>query len=513
MAPRIQPDPKRPASAHARAVALWGERKYDEAIRAFQEAVRESPNDTTVLIDAARALGARYQIDGSTALLTRALRLGRRRADVQHAVGESYQKLGRLDEAEACFRRACSLAATPASQLALANLCERRHALDEAAELVARVLQAEPRSAAALVLRGRIERRRGEPDKACATLREVTAATDLPHYAVAEAYGELSVVLDAAAEYDQAWSSILDCKKILLEHEQAAWNAAQFVIARCRQMIETLTPEHFERWHHQQTPRPNERLAVLTGFPRSGTTLLEQVLAAHPAVVETEERDIFATGVFPTLGARRSADTPILELLDELSSQQIGGAQRLYLESVESILGEAIGDRVHVDKNPALTLMIPPLKRLFPELKLIIALRDPRDVVLSCFLRYLPINPVSVCFLTLERTVDRYILDMTAWLKMREMVDDWLEVRYEDVVSDLKRETKRTLDALQLPWDESVLQYRQRHDRKQVRSPSYEEVSRPVFTTSIGRWQNYQRQLAPLIDRLAPLIAAFGYEK
>jgi hypothetical protein len=185
----------------------------------------------------------------------------------------------------------------------------------------------------------------------------------------------------------------------------------------------------------------------------------------------------------------------------------------MYVSLVEAVLGEPIGARLHLDKNPAMNLMIPPLRRVFPEMKLLIALRDPRDVVVSCFLRHLPVNPVSVCFLTLERTVARYVLDMGAWLKMREMAGGWVEVRYEDLVADLPGESRRVLAALELPWDESILAYRTRAQRKPVRSPSYEEVSRPIFTTSIGRWQNYRRQLEPVLSRLAPLVEAFGYAR
>ena len=157
-------------------------------------------------------------------------------------------------------------------------------------------------------------------------------------------------------------------------------------------------------------------------------------------------------------------------------------------------------------------LMIPALKRLFPELKIVIALRDPRDIVTSCFLRYLPINPVSVCFLTLERTVDRFALDMSAWLKMREMTGDWVEIHYEDAVADLRREANRMLETLTLPWDDSVLKYHTHAERKHVQSPTYEKVVRPIFTSSIGRWQNYQRHLAPSLEKLAPLVRALGYE-
>jgi hypothetical protein len=104
------------------------------------------------------------------------------------------------------------------------------------------------------------------------------------------------------------------------------------------------------------------------------------------------------------------------------------------------------------------------------------------------------------------------MLDMGAWLKMRDMIGDWVEVRYEQTVHDLAREARRVLEALALPWNDTVLQYRDRAKHKPVRSPSYEEVARPIFTSSIGRWQNYERHLAPVAAKLAPLIKSLGYD-
>jgi tetratricopeptide (TPR) repeat protein len=502
-----------PALGLAKAKALWQQRRFDDALRCFKEAVRQSPNDVSVLIDAARAFGARFEMDRSMDLLRKALRLGSRRADVQYEVGKSYRMLRRTREAEKCFRSACRLAASPQAQLELAMICERRHALDEADDLVARVLRAEPQSLLALLLRARIERRRGEVDKARVVLEKLTTGASPYPEIQAEAFGELSILLDAVGEYDAAWEAILRCKQILLLHEQPAWNLAKFVLNRCSRMVDSLTTSHFHRWAYNPEIGPAQRLILLTGFPRSGTTLLEQVLDANPDIISSEEMDVFTNEIFPQLGADRAPDSPIEQVLDDLSPQRIQDARQMYLHATQAVLGEAIGARLLIDKNPAMNLMIPVMKRVFPELKVLVALRDPRDIIVSCFLRYLPLNPISVCFLTLERTIERFRLDMGAWLKMREMIDDWIEVRYEDLVADLERETRRVLTALGVRWDESALQYRTRIPEKQVRSPSYEEVSRPIFTTSIGRWQNYERHLEPLLYRLDPLVEALGYAK
>jgi hypothetical protein len=491
---------------------LWKDGRFDEAVRKYNEAVRQAPNDPAVLIEAAQALGKRYQIERSEGLLERALRLAPRSVDVQHAAGETYLGLDRPVKAEACFRRSCLLTETSKSLLELAKLCERRHMLDEAAELVGRILRIEPRAIPALLLRARIERRGGDSGQSISTLRAIVAGAAGHPMLLAQAYGEMCIALDAAGEFDAAWSAVLQCKQILMGHAGAAWNAAQFVLARCRRMADELSREDIERWRWQPEVGEPQRLALLTGFPRTGTTLLERVLDAHPRVVSSEEKEVFSAEVFPRLGAGRPPDAPIVQLLDQISRAQIDTARSGYLDAMESMLGEKIGSRLHVGKNPAMNLMIPAMRRIFPELKLIVALRDPRDVIVSCFLRYLPVNPVNVCFLTLERTVDRYLLDMGAWLKLREMIDSWVEVRYEKIVTDLLKESRRLFEALALPWDDSVLAYRERGERKLVLSPTYEEVARPIFTTSVGRWQNYERHLAPELAKLTPLVKTLGYD-
>jgi hypothetical protein len=491
---------------------LWAAGHFEDAVRKFNEAVRQAPNNPSVLIEAAQALGKRYQIERSKDLLKRTLRLATRSIEVQHTVGEVFLQLNRAAEAEACFRRSCQLAATSKSLLELAKLCERRHALDEAADLLDRILHAEPRSIPALLLRARLERRRGETQQALATLHTIVAGAAGHPLLLAQAYGELCTTHDAVGDYGSAWAAALECKQILLTRASAAWQAAQFVLARCRRMVDELSRDAFDRWQWTPAEGTAQRLALLTGFPRTGTTLLERLLEAHPQVVSSEEKEVFSAEVFPRFSAGRPEDAPIVPLLNEASREELDAARRIYLEAMQSMLGEAIGSRLHIDKNPAMNLMIPPMRRVFPELKLIIALRDPRDVIVSCFLRYLPINPVSVCFLTLERCVDRYQLDMGAWLKMRDMIDSWIEVRYEQIVADLRNEAMRLFQTLELSWDESVLAFHEHARRKLVLSPTYEEVARPIFTSSVGRWQNYERFLAPELARLQPLIKALGYE-
>ena len=144
---------------------------------------------------------------------------------------------------------------------------------------------------------------------------------------------------------------------------------------------------------------------------------------------------------------------------------------------------------------------------------MLIALRDPRDVVVSCYLRYLPLNPVSVSFLTPERTARRYAAESGGWLRFREILPgNWLEVKYEETVGDLDRVARKCVAHLGLPWNDIVLSYRDQAATKGVMSPTYEAVARPIYGTSIQRWRNYARHLEPLREILDPIAIALGYD-
>src|SRR5213079_3076267 len=146
-----------------------------------------------------------------------------------------------------------------------------------------------------------------------------------------------------------------------------------------------------------------------------------------------------------------AAPTPTIEVLDAIPPERLAAQRERYVAYMAAALNQSIGERVHLDKNPPFTLLIPAILRLFPEMKLLIALRDPRDVVLSCFMQYLPLNTNSVWYLSLEEAAERYSIDMGAWRRLREVIPpNWLEVRYEDLVADLPTQARRALDFLGL---------------------------------------------------------------
>lgn len=520
------PPPQRHASAHGAPMVdapsrrvqaahrLWNQGRRSDALALFAEAIRQEPDNVRTYVMAARAHAEGYDFARMEDIHERLVRRAPRHPGVHHYIGETYALLKLPARAMVSFRKAANLPGGGApTWMELASLCERAHQLDEAQELIERTVRTGFDLPLVGLVRGRIQRRQGRLEEAEASFRTLIEKLPANSEWAAQAWGELALMQDAAGDYDGAVEAIERSKQVHRLREEPYLNASERVHEAMRTMLATITRDDFRRWRDEAAGLPPVRTALLTGFPRSGTTLLEQALDAHPDLVSSEERDFVGSELVHTItGERRNA--PLVELLNDFPVEKIALQRPRYFQAMEYLLGESVGPRMHLDKNPAYNLTIPVVLRVFPETRLIVALRDPRDVVLSCYLRYLPLNAVSVRYLDVRRAAERYALDMTAWLKFRELIETpWRQVRYEDTVANLPGQARAALETLGLPWNDQVLGYRERLTAdKRVTSPSYEAVAKPIYTGAIGRWRNYARVLEPALETLAPFVREFGYE-
>jgi tetratricopeptide (TPR) repeat protein len=519
---------------------LWQQNRFDESLALFERTVRRCPQNLLALVDASRALGARFEITKAEAMLDQLIKVGGWNPQILHLAGQSFRMIFRPEKAMDCFQRVVkAVKDIPDAQLELAVLYERRHRLDEAFALIEECLHGEPDYLEAQLFKARLLRRRKD-ETGSESLFQALAVNEQAHpWVRAQAWAELAQARDRQERYDDAMQAMLRCKELLRPFEGPILRESEVIQERLRGLAESCTAEHFKRWTEQQilptnhetahaadhdgaplprrvvTAEPSQtphRMAVLTSFPRSGTTLIEQVLDAHTDLVSSDEREAFARDIFPAMWQTHQTPLPSVAILDRVPPERLAAQRQRYFAYLEAALNEPISSRLHLDKNPSLTLLLPAMLRLFPEAKVLCALRDPRDVVLSCFMQYLPLNTNSVCYLTLERTAQRYALDMGVWHRLRDVIaSPWLELRYEETVSDLEKEARRAVDFLGLPWEPQVLEYRERLKEKAVSSPTYEAVSRPIYTSSIGRWKHYQKYLEPYLTTLQPLAEAFGY--
>lgn len=509
-----QPDVRIDKAQHA-----WAARRFDEAIRLYESALARNPHNPVLLVDVARAYALRYRAADAERLIELAERLYPADAHLQQMLGRSYVQLQQFDRAIACFDRALTLAPEspelPQILLELARMHERLHNLPDARRCAEQSLAAAPQLERARWLLAMIDRRLGDVAAAEATWRSIIDANRAAPIVISDSWYELAAVRDKQQRYDEAYDALCSAKSILTRAAAPQREDAGTIAAVGGRTVAALTAEHGERWGEQKTylkPVPG-RVALLTSHPRSGTTLLEQVLDSHPAVTSADELQVMSEMVYEPLGQFAQPGESVVATLDRLTTTNLDPLRSIYWSSMESALRRPLPDQLLLDKNPELTMLLPLVARAFPEMRIIFALRDPRDVVLSCFMQRLPLNAVSVHYLTLETTAEKYARTMRAWLKLREiMKNPWLEVRYEETVADLPGQARRVLEFLDLPWDAAVLDYRSRAEQKHVHSPTYEAVTKPVYASSIGRWRNYERQLEPCQQILQPYVEAFGYE-
>src|SRR5439155_24707604 len=152
--------------------------------------------------------------------------------------------------------------------------------------------------------------------------------------------------------YEQAMGAMLKCKGILLRGEAQVRQESDAVLRHLRGLAESLMPSHFRRWVEAGRAFPGKRTAVLASFPRSGTTLLEQVLDSHSGLVSSDEREAFARDIFPAMWLTPATPVPTVEALDAIPLERLAAQRARCLNYMEAALNEPIHDRVHLDKNP-----------------------------------------------------------------------------------------------------------------------------------------------------------------
>jgi hypothetical protein len=162
---------------------------------------------------------------------------------------------------------------------------------------------------------------------------------------------------------------------------------------------------------------------------------------------------------------------------------------------------------------PLNATLLPVIYRLFPQAKIVFAVRDPRDCVLSCYQQRFGMNAAMFQLLRLETAAAYYDAVMGLVRVCRERLPlDVHEVRHEAVVGDFDAAVGALLSFLGLTWDDAVRGYAETARRRVIATPSAAQVVQPLYTSSQGKWRNYRRFLAPVLPVLDPWVAAFGYE-
>ena len=269
-----------------------------------------------------------------------------------------------------------------------------------------------------------------------------------------------------------------------------------------------VSEKQYLSWPRLVAPDSLDSPIFVMGFPRSGTTLLEQMLDAHPGLQSMDENPFFNS----LANKLRHHDSRILEDIGVLRQFDCDELRKRYHALVAERIPRQLNTRL-VDKNPLNMQWLPMIYRLFPEAKIILAVRHPCDVVLSCYMQNFRSSSLAAACGTLERLAHAYVQTMVNWLEDVSIFHPSLLVsRYEDLVDDSVLQTSRIATFLELDDASSMLAFDD-HARNKgyIGTPSYSQVIEPVNRKGLNRWQKYRQEFEPLLPILEPMLHHWGY--
>lgn len=248
----------------------------------------------------------------------------------------------------------------------------------------------------------------------------------------------------------------------------------------------------------------------MIGFPRSGTTLLDTILRSHPMIEVIEEK----SSVKKIVNSLNKLTNNIFEGFNNIKDVNIKEIRKNYFEDLLSYIDHHDKDFIYIDKLPLNIVYIAEILKIFPHAKFIISLRHPCDCILSCYMQNFKLNDSMSNFLNLKDTAVTYDLIMNLLKIYKSKFNfNFYEIKYENLISKFDNEIKNLLGFLELPWNDSVLEYQKTaSERERIFTPSYDQVIKPLYLKSAGRWKKYENKLSNVYPILEPWIKEFKYE-
>ena len=506
----LRHNPRSGPALHLMGVMALGQGELEVAADYLSRAVKCEPNNGKYMATLGDALNQSKRLDVALECYRKAVALGEDGAGMRVTLASLLQNIGRSDEAFEHYHAALDFESDSVTVLShYADLLEKVHRLDESRAIAERGLKLDPTDPSLHLICARIERRQSQAEAATERLGQLLTFDHIePHAPVIHA--ELGELLDYRREFDEAFKHFEESNRLAalqLEDDSRGVDKNNF-----RQRVEQLRDCCGPGWAESTTQSPpaqeDEVPAFLIGFPRSGTTLLDQILDSHPAVQTLEER--LVVHMLRRKVQSMAGGYPVA--LAGLSHDVIHSLRDVYAR-VAAFHVERQPGTLFIDKFPLNIIDVPLIWRVYPSAKFIVMLRHPCDVCLSCFMNHFHLNDAMANFLTLEDTATSYASVMSLWQQYKRVLPiRYQEVRYEDLVNDMPTEAKRLLEFLGLGWNDAVLRFNDHaRQRTKINTPSYSQVTQPLYRRAIARWQSYASQMAPVMDHLLPFITAFGY--
>ncbi len=272
--------------------------------------------------------------------------------------------------------------------------------------------------------------------------------------------------------------------------------------------IDFFNEKNLKNWKKLDVANDSNNPVFIIGFPRSGTTLLNTILNSHPEINVIEEKPI-VNKFINLLNKEIYSNFSNLDNLDKNVLQKLRIA---YFDILKSYTKQD-NKKVQIDKMPLNIIYVGEIFRIFPKAKFIFALRHPCDCILSCFMQNFSLNDSMANFIDLKSTSKFYNQVMTLWQQyLRIFKVNYHLVRYEDIVNNFEISINKLLNYLDLEWSDNIKNfYEKKNIQSKISTPSYNQVNKPIYLKSVGRWKNYSKQFQEIYPIIEPWIKNFKY--
>jgi tetratricopeptide (TPR) repeat protein len=495
----VELNPRAAPSRLNYAAALRDVGRFDEAEAEFRKMAEDFPEDAKPLRELHIILKDMGRDEEAVEAVERAIERDPGNIELLLAHASHLSLLHRMDASEAAYRRVLEIdPLNAAAYLGIALVFELTNRAEDLAALIDEATERGVGDDAINFMYAYHYRRTKDFAAGLAALEKVPAELE-----TARRFHLLGQLLQGVGRYDEAFAAFSRMNELLAEDPTMPLERGAAYRELIRDMPAIVTEEWVRSWRAQAKPDDRRAPVFLVGFPRSGTTLLDTILMSHPQIEVLEEEPALRDA-YQLLGD--------LAGLATASDEQVKAARDAYFRTASELTPLAPG-KVLIDKNPLTMNLLPHVRRLFPDARIILALRHPCDVVLSCFMANFRLNDGMASFLRLDTAAELYDLSFANYEHVQRMMSlPTHEVVYENVVADRESELRSLFDFLGLDWHDAVLDHQATAlNRGRIKTASYSQVVEPIYTRAAGRWQNYRKHLEPVLPLLEPWISKFGY--
>ena len=484
--------------------------RFNEAVAAYQQLLSQNPAHPFLLWGLGRCMMQLGKRNSAAHLFQQAVAALPTHPQLMDdviqrliLVGDPESALRLCEEATTRFPEQISIALHRVDALRLLN----RHA--EALLLVREVLKAPDPPAGAMLRLISCLRQTGNADEALQLAAKMLPGQHGSLLDQAGVLNEMAHAQESLGEYQSAFDSLFSSGEIARRSPEVQSVDATKYPRLLHHLLASIEARGLPTpLNYPENDYP--RLVFQIGFPRSGTTLVESLLAAHPQVETSGESPLWSSALDVLL----AAGLPMDSMLEEIPRQPIAlleQARKAYWDNVRAEFGSEFD--LFVDKQPMNVIYLAQIRLLFPEARIIFCERDPRDVCLSCYFQWFRINSSNKHFLDWHDTATFYRQVMDYWLTLRPLLGDAVyALRYEKFVGDLAGEAKHLFDFLQLTWDEDLLAFQEKNRERYFHTPSNQAIREGVEARVSPRWHNYPDAIAEVQPLLEPILEELGYE-